>query len=322
LEFRLTETSQTSGQYRLVCSDPGMRRALTRWLEGSKIPWSDELVCVAHVVSELPAYKDDRPLFPQGHLTVQAGPSDNTVRISMSEPPALAVVHPTEPRVDMWLTPTFLSYFESAERHFLLLVLTFLLRRVGLYHVHGAALVDPSGEGWLLAGNSRSGKSTTTALLASQGWRIASDDICFLVNSVASVGAIGYRAPVALRSGGVRLLKLDGGELLRQRRKLALSPEELGGAWIQGNTPRYLLFPTVGEATSVAPITPVQAIAEIIKWSIWVLIEPFGAEEHLGQLTRLANQCQSFAVTLGPDLFHNPALLQTLVHGHTLSQAS
>ena len=51
-----------------------------------------------------------------------------------------------------------------------------LLARLERALVHAAAVVAPDGHAWLLAGDARSGKSTTCATLASAGWGYVSDD--------------------------------------------------------------------------------------------------------------------------------------------------
>src|SRR5690606_25169747 len=99
-----------------------------------------------------------------------------------------------------------------------------------------------------------------------------------------------------------------------ERKKRLLLPEELGGASVRSVIPQVLIFPTLAESTTVTPIDPVRAVTELVKWSLWVLIEPLRTQEHLDRLAQLARQCQCFKVTFGPDLIADPSLLETLVH--------
>lgn len=311
------------GRFSVECADQRARDLLVHWLREAALPWPGEPRFVVEVVAALEPEADARDRFPVAPgLTVQAGPPDDTVRVEWGHPAARAIVDSTEARATLWLTPAMLDHFEAAERSFLLVVLVFTLRRVGWYHVHCAALSDPAGHGWLLVGPSGSGKSTTTALLASRGWGVATDDIGFLIVRNDQVEVVGYRAPVALRPGGVELLRPDGGEPLPQRRKTALWPEELGGGRVARVVPRRLLFGSVAGATTASGVAPVAAVAELVKSSSWVLYEPLRAQEHLDLLARLAAQCRCHRLTVGPDLIRDPTLLEDLLHADPIPASS
>jgi hypothetical protein len=185
--------------------------------------------------------------------------------------------------------------------------------------VHGAAVTDPAGQGWMLVGNSGTGKSTTTALLASLGWGVATDDISFLVERAGAIELIGFRSAVALRQGGLELLGRHGGLELARRRKQGFWPEELGGSATLRVQPRYLLFPQLGERTGAKPLAATRALTELVKWSMWILFEPLHSQEHLDLLGRLVAQTRCFEATLGPDLFLDPTLLPKAVDDSSLS---
>jgi len=196
--------------------------------------------------------------------------------------------------------------------------LVFVLRRLGWYHAHGAALLDPSGRGWMLVGNGKTGKSTTTALLASRGWAVSTDDITFFERQGSRVAARGFRSSVALRSGGKELLAiaghLPGGGSERGRRgKTAYTAEELGGRWTDIVVPDVLLFPSLGPNTAVEPMRPREVLRELVTWSRWVLYEALRSQEHLDVLGLLAAQVKAYRATIGPDLIRNPSLLQDLI---------
>jgi hypothetical protein len=55
------------------------------------------------------------------------------------------------------------------------------------------------------------------------------------------------------------------------------------------------------------------ALAELVRWSAWVMLEPDLAQDHLDVLTRLTGQARCFRVTLGRDLFTRPNRLVELV---------
>lgn len=299
--------------YRLACDDPALALALRTWLDGSRLEWPGRFRIDATVVDAIPDAADARESFPQPELLIQAGPPDGTVRIRWMPGLAEAVVHATEPSVVVRFTPAAVAELEHAERGFLLVMLLFVLRRLGWYHVHGAALVDPGGRGWMLVGNSKTGKSTTTALLASRGWGVGTDDIAFLRDEGTQVGVLGFHSTIALRTGGRDLLGAAGGVDLTRRGKTGYLPEDLGGRWAPIVVPQVILFPVVGERTTITPMAPRAVLTSLIKWSLWVMFEEVHAQEHLDLLARLAGQARCYEATVGPDLFRNPSLLTELL---------
>ncbi|MGH7592718.1 MAG: hypothetical protein ACRELE_02550 [Gemmatimonadales bacterium] len=299
--------------YVLTCGDPAVKTALHVWLDASRLAWPGTIHLDVDVVDSLPVRDDPREEFPQPGLLIQAGPPDDNVRIRWTGPEAEAMVHATEPRAVIRLTREAAADLEPAERGFLLVALLFVLRRVGWYHIHCAALRDPRGRDWLFVGESRSGKSTTSAFLAGQGWSVSTDDIGFLIDDGTAVGVRGFCSPIALRDGGQSLLGTSGGLDFSRRGKAGFFTEDLGGRLVDRVSPQIILFPSVGEATTIEPIAPRAVINSLIASSLWVLFESVHAQEHLDLLSRLAAQSMSFRATLGPDLFANPSLLLELV---------
>ena len=298
--------------YELVCPDPLARQVLQEWLAESRLVWPGRFRLSVSVSDEPDLEPDTREILRQPSVAIQAGPPSGTVRVQWERAPAVAVIHPTLPHAEIWLSPEARSTLAAAQRSFLLTILVFVLRRLGWYHVHGAALRDPTGRGWIVAGDSGSGKSTTAALLATKGWQISTDDIGFLVDRGSSVAALGFHSRIALRLGGRSLLGARGGLLLRQRNKEGFWPEELGGTWVPEVTPSVIAFPRLGERTGVVPLLPREVLSSLVKWSQWVMYEPLHAQEHLDALARVARQARCYDLTLGPDLFRNPDLLLEL----------
>jgi hypothetical protein len=193
----------------------------------------------------------------------------------------------------------------------MLVTLIFLWKRDGRYHVHAGTALDSQGRGWMLIGDSNSGKSTTTALLASRGWRVSTDDIAFLEARGDRAVVRGFRSRIALRSGGFKLLGKAGGIPLEARGKTGFWPEELGSSWVQTIEPEIIVFTSVGgERTTMSPATPGAVMREMMQWSMWVLFEPTAAQEHLDLLARLGRQARCYHATLAPDLFDTPRALE------------
>lgn len=309
-------------RFQLDCPDQRARELLTTWLEGCHLDWPGTIRFVVRVVDALPLLPDSREVVDFAKVQVRSGPPEHTIRLEWSLHPARSLLHPTEPTAELWLTPAALDDFPRAVRTFLLVLLAFTLRRVGWHHVHGAALIDPGGRGWLLTGRSRSGKSTTAALLARRGWKVATDDIGFMGYQDGVIQVAGYREPMALRSGAVELLQPPSGREEPGLGKLKLWPEELGAVWVPRVTPAILLFPSVGDSTRAVPLDPLSATSMLLHSSPWLLFETVRAQEHLDQLSRLVGQCRSYSITLGPDLIHDPDLLEAAIRDADTSSSS
>jgi hypothetical protein len=285
--------------------------ALAQWLAGTALRWPVPITIALTVAEASPFPADLRESFRQGAVRIQGSAGDPT-RVVWDSWPAEALIDPELHRVTLWLSPAALEHLADGERSFLLVIQAFLLRRQGWYHLHGAALRDPQGRDWVVTGNSHSGKSTTTAFLALQGWQIATDDIGYVVLRDGRVELHGSRARIALREGGQTLLGTLAGTPLPARRKAGFWPEELGSRWIPTVSPAIIAFPALGERTTMTRATPRRAIAELVKWSHWMLYEPAFAQEHLDALAALGAQSRCFDLTLAPDLFTTPHLLETL----------
>jgi len=300
----------------LICADPTVRSAVQAWLEQARLDPPGPLAFHVRVADPPPGDDSGRAVFEQPGVLVRAGPPGRGVHIEWEAAPAVAELLPGETTARVILSAAAAARIDECLRTFLLTVLVFLLRRRGWHHIHAATAVDPHGRGWLIAGDADAGKSTTAALLASCGWEIGTDDVAFLTAATDRVAAIAFREPIALRPGGHRLLRRHGGVLLPEQRKVGYWPEDLGGQWIPQVEPRVILFTSVGEGSAVTRAEPLarrDALAELIRWSAWVILEPEFAEHHLELLASLARQAQSYRVTLGRDLFRHPARLAELV---------
>jgi hypothetical protein len=273
------------------------------------------LTLEVRVVDSIPRAEDGGELvFEQPTVEIRSGSPQGDVRISWTRAPAVAALAPGAMSASVLLSPKAVARLDECVQTFLLTVLIFLLRRAGWHHVHAATAIDPTGRGWLIAGNSCAGKSTTAALLASRGWPVGTDDIAFLAPAGERVAVEAYRAPIALRRGGHELLNRAGGVLLERRRKVAYWPEELGSRWAPRVEPEVLLFTSVGTGrTEIQPLGARETLAELVRWSAWVVLEPKLAQQHLDLIARLARQARRYRVTLGRDLFTNPARLGELV---------
>lgn len=295
-----------------------MQSTIRDWLDQARLDPPGPLTLSVEVGDPLPVDDLGRAVFEQPEVVVRAGAggASTGVRIEWEAAPAVAELASCGTTARVTLSAAAVARMDECLRTFLLTVLIFLLRRRGWHHIHAATALDPAGRGWLIAGDTHSGKSTTAALLASCGWGVGTDDITFLTRTAAGVNALAFREPIALRPGGYRLLRRDGALLLPGRRKVGYWPEDLGGRWIPQVEPRVILFTSVPQGNAVTEAQPLprrEALAELIRWSAWVILEPEFAQHHLELLAGLARQAQSYRVTLGRDLFSRPDRLAELV---------
>lgn len=295
-------------------ANPEITQAIQTWLDGSELVPPHPVSLRVTVESPPESAADTRPVFRQGTVLIRSGGEpEGEVLITWEAAPAAARITNDTLGAELILSPAACSRLDECLRGFGMVVLIFLLRRVGWHHVHGAIAVDPAGRGWLLAGNTHAGKSTTAALLATLGWAVGCDDIAFLALEAGEVVVRAFRTPIALRPKGQELLARLGGRLQAQRGKRLFTPEELGGRWIGRIHPDLVLFTTIGtDYTSARPIRGAEVLAELVRWSAWVALEPALAQTHLDLLNALARQARSYRVILGPDLFRDPSILDTI----------
>lgn len=305
----------TSPIVAVECANPALRAALEAWLAGLRLMVPAGLLIKVQV-SEPLLEPLGETLFEQPEVRFCRGPDGRGLRVVWDHAPAVAELPPRATAASVLLSPQAVSRLELCTRTFLLAVVIVLLRRAGWYHLHAATAIDPVGQGWLVTGNAHTGKSTTAALLAASGWRVGTDDAAFLERLPRSDHVVAHtcHAPIALRDGGRRLLARAGGILLPDRGKVGYWPEDLGGVWTPLVSPDIVIFPTVGRArTAARPIERADALAQLVRWSAWVMLEPDLAQDHLDVLTRLVGQARCFRVTLGRDLFSRPNRLIELV---------
>lgn len=288
----------------LAASDATLGAAVFDWLQQSRMELPDDFRIRLEVVESVAQWDDPREAFQQGDTDIRAGEPLGWVHLSWRMAPARARIDGERPEAVIEMSREAVDQLDYFLRTFLLVVLIFLWKRAGRYHVHAGTAIDPSGRGWMLIGNSCSGKSTTTGLLASHGWQVSTDDIAFLTARGARAAVVGFRSRIALRSGGFNLLGRAGGIALADRGKTGFWPEELGASWVQTVEPEIILFTSVGgDRTTLSPMSAAEVMAELMQWSMWVMFEPTGAQEHLDLLARLGRQARCFRATLAPDLF-------------------
>lgn len=295
------------------CDDPAVKARLDAWLTDLSLSAPPGLVLNVSVSADgFP--EPGEAIFKQPAVLFTRGRDGRGLVLFWEQAPAIADVPMGAVTATIRLSPAAVTRLELCTRTFMMAVLIVLLRRARWYHLHAATVIDPEGRGWLIAGNAHAGKSTTAALLAASGWGVGTDDAAFLTLRDDRVIVHACRAPIALRDGGYRLLARDGGVDLLDRGKIGYWPEDLGSVWTPLVDPEVVIFTAVGQAkTSAEPLDRRGALAELVRWSAWVMLEPDLAQPHLDVLNGLTGQARTFRVRLGRDLFAQPNRLIELV---------
>lgn len=290
---------------------PALEAGVREWLAQSRMPLPEGLSLRLEVTDQVGAWDDPREVFAQGDVEIRAGEPLGWVHLTWRAAPARARIEEHRPEAYIEVSPAALEAFDYLLRSFLLVSLIFLWKRNGRYHVHAGTAIDSRGRGWMLIGDSCSGKSTTTALLATRGWQVSTDDIAFLEARGDRAAVTGFRSPIALRAGGFKLLGRAGGIPLESRAKTGFWPEELGATWVQTVEPEIVVFTSVGGTrTTLTPADPKAVMRQLLQWSLWVLFESTAAQEHLDLLARLGRQSRCYHGTLAPDVFDAPHALE------------
>lgn len=264
------------------------------------------------VADRLPDEDLGAPSLALGVVDIWATPNRGLC-LQWRQVPARAWLAPDSTTAIVTLTPAARAELGLCLEAFMLPVVLLLYWRVGFHHLHAAMVEAPDGTGHLLVGDTHSGKSTTTAWLASCGWRVGTDDLTFLADAPdGRVAAWAWRTPLALRPGGLALLHTPpGGQALRRTGKTGYWPEDLGGAWLAQVLPAKLLFLSVGKGgTRVTRMAPGEVLAHLVHASAWVTLDPAAADAHLRLLVRVAEQTQHYRVSLGADFLVRPTTLQ------------
>ena len=299
----------------LSTTDARIQALVAPWLADARLglPRPLELRIQVGPVPDPPS--DDRMVFRQGRVEIRGRPGTvGDIELAWGTGLGRATVHPDADSADVVLSEAAFESPNELLRSFLLNACIFLVRGAGLHHVHGASLIDPRGRGWLIVGTSQSGKSTTTALLARNGWRFGTDDIAFLSASSGGVDVVAWHDRLALRDDAKAPSAPDGGIALPGRNKTGWFAEELGSAWAGRVTPSVLAFPSVSAdaPTSARALKPAVALTRLMDSSPWVLLDSRFADEHLALMTGLVKQARAYEISLGRDLFDDPHRLEEL----------
>lgn len=188
------------------------------------------------------------------------------------------------------------------------------MRRCGLYELHAAGVVTPSGQGVLIIGPSGSGKSNLAAQLASAGWQYLSDDSLLLFSRDGEVHTHALRRMFALtdeifsatgvaESDSIEVSIAPFDPLKKRFEPAPLFP----GQFVQACTPRKILFSRIEGAPNsrIQLLNRAETMARLIRMCPWACYDKTTAEAHLEVLGELARQADGFELYAGADLLNS-----------------
>lgn len=191
-----------------------------------------------------------------------------------------------------------------------------LLVRDGRTPVHSGGVVDPdTGRGWLLVGDTHTGKSTTTANLMKSGWAYLSDDYVVLSRAGDMIEVEGWPDDFHLDEGWHR------GESTGVRR--VVSEHDLpSGKRAEAAPLGGILFTRIAadKPTAIETISPAAALERLMRQSPWLVADSKCAAQVFRLLSDAASRtCGD--LRLGRDVLADPKKLDSLVRNFAHAQS-
>lgn len=191
--------------------------------------------------------------------------------------------------------------------------LILLLRHRGLFALHAACL-EHHGAGYLFVADSDNGKSTLACSLMRQGWRYLSDDSIFLRRREDRFEALAFRKDLLLDPEAEDyfpdiVAHWTQCEVADANKRLLNVGATYPNRTMPGTTPNVLIFPEIVDIarSELMPLDKATALQHLIRQSLVVTFEPAMVALHLGVLTRLLSQVQSYQLIAGRDVLVQPA---------------
>jgi hypothetical protein len=204
------------------------------------------------------------------------------------------------------------------------IAVTLALRRVRLFHLHAAAALHPTGTAVLIAGDSGTGKTTTTLALLAAGYDYLGDDALFLGAcapreeqlapfAVAIAFPRAFHVGPATLSTFLRLAPLVGA-VPRHTERRPLDPRRAFPGRFRPELPLWkgrtlALFPSIGggPTTSLARVSKADALGHLIASSAALVVDGIPhRHDNLALLRALVDAASCYELCLGDDALVQP----------------
>jgi hypothetical protein len=223
-------------------------------------------------------------------------------------------------RGEAWLGPDFLQKPAPLRRRFWAFGVLKLLRPLGLFSLHAAAVVSTDDRGMLIVGAPGSGKSTLALGLLRRGWSYLTDDAVLLRQQSDAVEALACRQDAYVKTeDATRYGDLPWGEVVPDSVggcKQRLCPRAAyPGQIVSRYIPQVVLVAHIstGLQTLLRPLDRVQCLRQLLAQSGPQLFDRPTMGAQLEVLARLLQQADIYELQAGRDLYDEPLLLQDLL---------
>jgi hypothetical protein len=300
----------------VVTSDSQVNELLRRYFAGWHVTPINADGITANVTIALHT-SNDQPL-PPIHLApfevAEGGLCRTDSRTYFFENRGSKIVadHRDSSRVEVWIGNSEESRERSALARLIFNAAMTSMRRCGLYELHAAGVVSPSGQGMLVIGPSGSGKSTLAAQLAASGWQYLSDDSVLLYSGEGFVHAHALRRVFALTdeifSAAGLADSIEATVVPFDPLKKRFEPAEVfPGRFTLSCKPMKVLFSRVENdaASRIVLLNRAETMARLIRMCPWACYDKVTAEAHLVVLGELARQADGYELFAGPDLLNS-----------------
>jgi hypothetical protein len=187
---------------------------------------------------------------------------------------SLLHLQPMQGRGMVFIAPSFFSKLPLLQHNFWAFGLLKLLRPLGLYSLHAAAVVASGRLGVLIIGPSSTGKTTLAVALARQGWCYLSDDAVLLRSHAEGIEALALRkhfyidADAAASSSDIPLREEAPDNAGRPRRRVCLE-EVYPAQYMARCLPQVLLFSRIvpDAQSTLLPLDQVCALRHLLAGS-------------------------------------------------------
>ncbi len=218
---------------------------------------------------------------------------------------------------EAWLGPDFAEKPAHLRRRFWAFGMLKLLRPLGVFSLHAAAVVSTEGRGILIVGAPGSGKSSLTLGLLQRGWSCLTDDAVLLRQQSDEVEALACRQDAYVNAAdAARYGDLPWGEAVPDgaggcKRRLCLSAT-YPGQIVSRDVPQVVLITHIsqGRQTLLRSLDRVQCLRQLLAQSGLHLFDRPTMGAQLAVLTRLLHQADIYALHAGWDLYEEPLILR------------
>lgn len=258
--------------------------------------------------AEFCAPDSDRHLLSLGSVRAHTR-SDGSIMLSGRSGRAMGVISPGS--ADSRLVASAADGPAAADIYSMLTIsAALLLAGGGKALVHAGGVIEPGGRAWLLAGDSRSGKTSTLASLVAAGWHFVSDDqVVLSKSSDGSLQMEGWPRIAHLDSGW------DHGEITGNRLPVDVVLR-WSDRWVRSAPVSGVIFPRIEAAkpSMARHIAPADGFARLVRQSPWLLAEPLHAATGAALLQR-ACAAEVVEFRLGRDCYADGTRLAAILGG-------